>query len=99
MRYNAKCDGPLTDINQLRGPMSAILDHFMQQQNELARYRELYGPLPSQPAGSSSTLPAASPTGLGITEVGDEDGNDKEDDVGGTDGSDADSEGSDTEQD
>lgn len=93
MRYNAKCDGPLTDIDQLRGPMAAVLDHFIQQQNELARYRELFGPLPSQPTPTSSSLPTSTPTGLGITEVDEED-----EDTGDSDGSDADSEGSDTEQ-
>lgn len=94
MRYNAKLgEGLLTDINQIRGPMAAILDHFTQQQNELARYRELYGPLPAQSTPTPSTLPSSTPTGLGITEVDNEVA-----DADDSDGSDADSEGSDTEQ-
>lgn len=47
MRYLAKCDGPLTELNQLRAPMASILDFFVQEKKELERYRAMYGPLPS----------------------------------------------------
>jgi adenylate cyclase len=45
MRYLAMCDGPLTELNQLRAPMASVLDYFVQQRNELDRYREKYGDL------------------------------------------------------
>ncbi|KAI6785892.1 Adenylate cyclase-like protein [Emericellopsis cladophorae] len=46
VRYLARCDGPLHELNQLRAPMSAVLDFFVQQKKELERYRALYGDLP-----------------------------------------------------
>jgi len=47
MRYLAKCDGPLRELNQLRAPMASVLDHFVQQKKDLERYRAIYGDLPS----------------------------------------------------
>ena len=46
MRYLAKCDGPLRELNQLRAPMASVLDHFVQQKKDLERYRAIYGDLP-----------------------------------------------------
>ncbi|KAK2600228.1 hypothetical protein QQS21_005024 [Conoideocrella luteorostrata] len=52
MRHLAHGNGPLRELNDLRGPMSMVLDFFVQQQQELARYKQKYGELPS-PDGSS----------------------------------------------
>ncbi len=46
MRYLAKCDGPLHELDQLRAPMAAVVDFFVQQKKELERYRAAYGELP-----------------------------------------------------
>lgn len=46
MRHLAKGNVVLKELNDLRAPMAAIFDHFKKQQEELARYRQLYGPLP-----------------------------------------------------
>lgn len=46
MRHLAKGSGVLKELNELRAPMAAIFEHFKQQQDELAQYKALYGPLP-----------------------------------------------------
>ncbi|KAJ3491553.1 hypothetical protein NLG97_g5571 [Lecanicillium saksenae] len=48
MRHLAKGNIVLKELNELRAPMAAIFDHFKQQQDELARYKALYGPLPDE---------------------------------------------------
>lgn len=48
MRHLAKGNIVLKELNELRAPMAAVFDHFKQQQEELARYKALYGPLPSE---------------------------------------------------
>ncbi|XWW93100.1 hypothetical protein V2A60_001029 [Cordyceps javanica] len=48
MRHLAKGNIVLKELNELRAPMAAIFDHFKQQQDELARYKALYGPLPDR---------------------------------------------------
>ncbi|KAJ2973629.1 hypothetical protein NQ176_g6495 [Zarea fungicola] len=50
MRHLAKGNIVLRELNELRAPMAAIFDHFKQQQDELARYKALYGPLPDDNA-------------------------------------------------
>lgn len=46
MRYLATGGGTLRELNQLRAPMTQIFEVFAQQQRELERYRQRYGPLP-----------------------------------------------------
>ncbi|KAF1738839.1 Adenylate cyclase [Beauveria bassiana] len=48
MRHLASGNIVLKELNELRAPMAAIFDHFRQQQDELARYKALYGPLPDE---------------------------------------------------
>ncbi|CAH0048025.1 unnamed protein product [Clonostachys solani] len=45
MRHLARGEGTLRELNDLRGPMSAILDYFVQQKRELERYKDKYGDL------------------------------------------------------
>ncbi|KAM0563943.1 hypothetical protein ACHAPJ_000151 [Fusarium lateritium] len=47
MRHLAIGGGAIKELEDLKGPMSAILDQFMAQNKELARYRKKYGVLPS----------------------------------------------------
>lgn len=47
MRHIAVGGGKFKELEELRGPMSAILDTFMAQQKELERYKQQFGPLPS----------------------------------------------------
>lgn len=37
----------MKELNELRAPMDAIFAYFKQQQDELARYKQLYGELPA----------------------------------------------------
>lgn len=46
MRHLAIGGGVLRELNDLRAPMAAILDFFVQQKNELAQYKAMYGELP-----------------------------------------------------
>jgi adenylate cyclase len=43
MRHLAVGGGPLRELNDLRGPMSAVFELFAQQKQELDRYRQRYG--------------------------------------------------------
>lgn len=54
MRHIAIGGGTIKELDDLHGPMSAILDQFMAQNRELKRYRRKYGALPN-PVSSSST--------------------------------------------
>lgn len=45
MRYIAKADGPIKELKELRAPMDEILDFFVKQKEELARYKSKYGEL------------------------------------------------------
>ncbi|KAG5938880.1 hypothetical protein E4U59_003534 [Claviceps monticola] len=45
MRHLARGSGALRELDELRGPMSLILNYFANQQQELARYKEKYGEL------------------------------------------------------
>ncbi|KAF5623197.1 adenylate cyclase [Fusarium sp. NRRL 52700] len=47
MRHLATGGGPIKELEDLQGPMTAILDMFMAQRKELERYRRKYGALPS----------------------------------------------------
>jgi adenylate cyclase len=47
MRHLAIGSGTIKELEDLKGPMSDILDQFMAQTNELARYKKRYGELPS----------------------------------------------------
>nr|AAY79378.1 adenylate cyclase [Fusarium proliferatum] len=47
MRHLATGGGPIKELEDLQGPMAAILDMFMAQRKELERYRRKYGVLPS----------------------------------------------------
>ncbi|KAM0340985.1 hypothetical protein ACHAPU_010217 [Fusarium lateritium] len=47
MRHLAIGSGTIKELEDLKGPMSDILDQFMAQANELARYKKKYGELPS----------------------------------------------------
>ncbi|KAF4956941.1 hypothetical protein FSARC_11420 [Fusarium sarcochroum] len=47
MRHLAIGGGAIKELEDLKGPMAAILDQFMAQNKELARYRKKYGALPS----------------------------------------------------
>lgn len=53
MRHLAIGSGTIKELEDLKGPMSDILDQFMAQTNELARYKRRYGELPSSSPGSS----------------------------------------------
>jgi adenylate cyclase len=53
MRHLAIGSGTIKELEDLKGPMSDILDQFMAQTNELARYKRRYGELPSPSPGSS----------------------------------------------
>lgn len=54
MRYLARGGGTLQELNDLRGPMSQVLDFFVQQQKELAQYKAKYGPLSPEDEGHRS---------------------------------------------
>jgi adenylate cyclase len=54
MRHIAIGGGTIKELEDLHGPMSAILDQFMAQNRELKRYRRKYGALPN-PLSSIST--------------------------------------------
>ena len=41
----ARGGGVLRELNDLRGPMGMVLDFFIKQQEELARYKARYGEL------------------------------------------------------
>lgn len=45
MRHLARGGGTIRELNDLRGPMSMVLDFFVNQQQELERYRQKYGSL------------------------------------------------------
>ena len=45
MRHLAVGGGVLRELNDLRGPMAAVLDFFVQQKQELDRYKQRYGEL------------------------------------------------------
>lgn len=59
MRHLAQGGGVLRDFNELRGPMASVLDYFVQQKQELERYRELYGRLADLGDGSESAAAGA----------------------------------------
>ncbi|PNY29327.1 Adenylate cyclase, partial [Tolypocladium capitatum] len=46
MRHLAMGGGVLRELNDLRGPMSMVLDFFVSQKKELEQYRQRYGALP-----------------------------------------------------
>lgn len=46
MRHLAGGGGTIKQLNDLRGPMQAVLDHFLAQNDELARYKAQFGALP-----------------------------------------------------
>lgn len=48
MRHLALGQPTLKALNDLRGPMSLVLDFFVRQQHELAQYKQLYGELPPE---------------------------------------------------
>ncbi|EYB24353.1 hypothetical protein FG05_01234 [Fusarium graminearum] len=54
MRHIAIGGGTIKELEDLHGPMSAILDQFMAQNRELKRYRRKYGALPN-PVNSLSS--------------------------------------------
>lgn len=43
MRHLAIGGGILRELNDLRGPMSAVLDHFVAQNRELEKYKQRFG--------------------------------------------------------
>ncbi|KAJ2906050.1 adenylate cyclase [Zalerion maritima] len=45
LRHMAMGKGPISELNDLRAPMAAILDAFSSQMDELQRYRNMYGPI------------------------------------------------------
>lgn len=48
MRHLALGQPALRELNDLRGPMSLVLDFFVKQQQELSRYKQMYGELPPE---------------------------------------------------
>ncbi|TWU78415.1 cysteinyl-tRNA synthetase [Metarhizium rileyi] len=46
MRHLAVGQPVVKELNDLRGPMAVVLDYFVKQQRQLARYKDLYGELP-----------------------------------------------------
>lgn len=54
MRHIAIGGGTIKELDELHGPMSAILDQFMAQNRELKRYRRKYGALPNPVSSGSS---------------------------------------------
>lgn len=49
MRHLAMGKGKIKELDDLRGPMAAVLDVFMAQQKELERYRQQFGALSPEP--------------------------------------------------
>ena len=47
--------GTITELNDLRGPMAAVITSLAEQMTELQRYRAMFGPLPPE----NSTRPPA----------------------------------------
>jgi adenylate cyclase len=47
MRHLAIGGGVIKELDELRGPMSDILDELTAQRKELERYKKRYGKLPS----------------------------------------------------
>lgn len=45
--------GVLRELNDLRAPMSSILDHFLKEQRKLAKYRARYGDISSDESSDS----------------------------------------------
>ena len=79
MRHIAIGGGTIKELDDLHGPMSAILDQFMAQNRELKRYRRKYGALPN-------------PVSSGSSEVEVEDDDDDDDDPDTEEGSDTEQE-------
>lgn len=52
MRHLAVGGGTFSLLDELAGPMSDILNHFLSQQKQLKRYKKKYGKLPSISSGS-----------------------------------------------
>ncbi|KAL6402942.1 putative adenylate cyclase [Ilyonectria robusta] len=52
MRHLAVGGGTFSLLEELAGPMSDILSHFLSQQKQLKRYKKKYGKLPSISSGS-----------------------------------------------
>lgn len=59
MRHLASGSGALRELNDLRGPMSLVLEFFVQQQQELARYKQKYGELPPLEGDQNTTTSKA----------------------------------------
>lgn len=59
MRHLASGGGALRELNDLRGPMSLVLEFFVQQQQELARYKQMYGELPPLEGDQNTTTSKA----------------------------------------
>ncbi|KAF4975321.1 hypothetical protein FZEAL_7886 [Fusarium zealandicum] len=55
MRHLAVGGGTIKELEELRGPMSAVLDHFMSQHNELERYKKQFGQLPAPESSDDDT--------------------------------------------
>jgi adenylate cyclase len=45
MRHIAAGSGPIKRLGDLRAPMATVFDSLQQQLEELARYKQMYGPL------------------------------------------------------
>ncbi|KAF7551298.1 hypothetical protein G7046_g7762 [Stylonectria norvegica] len=100
MRHLAIGRGPFKELEDLRAPFAAILDHFASQQIELERYRLQFGPLPALPAlegGAKVPVVAAQEDKEDEDDDDDEDEEDK-DDSDSADTDDSEDDGSDTEQ-
>lgn len=55
MRHMAIGSGAITQLADMRGPMSHVLDELATHLAELAEYRRRFGPLSSHPDGADET--------------------------------------------
>lgn len=67
MRHLAIGGGTLRELNQLRAPMAQIFSVFAEERDELARYRQKFGPLTEE---GDSDGHNDSDNGNAITELG-----------------------------
>jgi hypothetical protein len=64
--------GVLRELNDLRAPMSSVLDHFVKEQKKLAKYRARYGDISSDESSDSEDAHQGRQRVTEITDDGDE---------------------------
>ena len=74
LRHMVMGGGILRELEDMRAPMSSILQFFAQQQSELQQYRQKFGPLLTPPRN----IPSVSESDSGAEEEEDDDEEDEE---------------------